>query len=114
MQQNTTTTWTNRDGVAFVEVMSQDSNEWIATLKVQRIGALSEGIDGSEEYFHVVVRETLQDAEPSADDIESWLLPTFYQECRVPGGYFCNTVQAVPEKYNKSRFVFRVSHQYDV
>lgn len=96
------------------DVVAIETNKVIATMCLQPIGRLSEGIDGSDEYYLVTVSDVVGDEEPDANTIEQWMLPVFYRESTAPGGYFCNTVRVIPEECNTSRFILRVSHRYDV
>ena len=93
-----------------IDVLSSDTSETIAELRIVRIGVVEHGIDGSDEYIHV----TRLDDSATAEQIEQWLLPSYYRECSHAGGYFCNTVHAVPEKYSDNQFIVCIAHQYDV
>lgn len=93
-----------------INVHSSDTGEVIAELRVIRIGAVEHGIDGTDEYLQV----SRLDDDATPEQIEEWLLPSYYQECSHAGGYFCNTVHATAEKYSKNRFTVCIAHQYDV
>lgn len=79
-------------------------------LKIERIGCISFGIDGADEYL-LVTTEDFTDP----DDLEAILLPTYFRDCHAPGGYFCHSVEVVAKKFSgNTQFIVSVAHRYDV
>jgi hypothetical protein len=79
-------------------------------LHITKIGMISHGIDGSEEFILV---ERLDDA-MTPDQCEEIMLPRYYRACGAPGSYFCTSVMAVQQKYSRSACILTIQHRYDV
>ncbi len=82
-----------------------------AEMKTQKIGDISEGIDGRDQF----VLLTRIDASLTMEQAEGYMLRRCYVDSREEaGGYFCHSVTALPVPAKDNEFVIIVHHRYDV
>jgi hypothetical protein len=79
-------------------------------LTISRIGDISKGIDGRDEY---VLLTCLDDA-IDFESVYLWLLQRVYRETNTPGGYFCHDVTIVPMPYADNKCIGIIHHRFDV
>lgn len=79
-------------------------------VKVQKIGVIQHGVEGSDEYV------LMRFPEPTTPhDAHEWLLPRVYRDThQEAGGYFCNSVTIMPKPYLDNELVGVIHHRYDV
>ena len=82
----------------------------VATITRIRIGTVSEGVDGVDEYN--LLKSSEDDLTP--EQAIAWLLPKVYRRCSGAGTYFCHDVRAVQVQYSTSEVICTVEHRYDV
>ena len=79
-------------------------------IKIETIGAISHGVNGSDQY--VLLTRWGDDLTP--EDAEDWLLPQVYRDThQAAGGYFCHRVTAMHGE-SANKVIAIVHHQYDV
>jgi hypothetical protein len=79
-------------------------------IKIETIGAISHGVDGSDQY--VLLTRWADDLTP--EDAEDWLLPQVYREThQAAGGYFCHRVTTMQGE-SSGKVIAIVHHRYDV
>lgn len=74
-----------------------------------KIGAISNGIDGTDLYLLVSSNE--DDITP--EQAVEYLMPTFYMPSRGPGYPFCDTILAVQDQYKSNQVIATVCQRYD-
>ncbi len=79
-------------------------------LKIQKIGIISLGMDGSDEYLLVRV----VDGEATESQLYGEIMPRYYRDCSHHGGYFCSSITIVKQQYSGDDFIVTVHHRYDV
>lgn len=80
------------------------------TLNVQRIGAISKGIDGTDAYLLVTSNEDALDLE----QVEEFLLQQWWSDSKGPGTYYCNSVRVIADPVHDNKCIAIVQHRYDV
>lgn len=79
-------------------------------IKIETIGAISHGVDGSDQY--VLLTRWGDDLTP--EDAEDWLLPQVYKDThQAAGGYFCHRVTTMQGE-SSGKVIAIVHHRYDV
>jgi hypothetical protein len=79
-------------------------------IKIETIGAISHGVDGSDQY--VLLTRWGDDLTP--EDAEDWLLPQVYRDThQAAGGYFCHRVTTMQGE-SSGKVIAIVHHRYDV
>ena len=79
-------------------------------IKIETIGAISHGVDGSDQY--VLLTRWGDDLTP--EDAEDWLLPQVYKDThQAAGGYFCRRVTTMQGE-SSNKVIAIVHHRYDV
>lgn len=79
-------------------------------LKIERIGALSSGIDGTDAYF--LVSSNYDELDYGV--VEQALLPRFYKEARHAGDSFCTSLTVTPAAHVSNACIVIFHHRYDV
>lgn len=79
------------------------------TYKVQRIGVIEQGIDGTDEYLLIK-----SDDAATADEVEHEFLNLYYRDTNHAGGYYCADVTVQQKNYSDHEFIVIVHHRYDV
>lgn len=74
-----------------------------------KIGAISNGIDGTDLYLLVSSNE--DDITP--EQAVEFLMPSFYMPCRGPGYPFCESISAVQDQFRPSQVIATVRQRYD-
>lgn len=74
--------------------------------EVIRIGEISHGIDGKDEYLRVITTRSKQ-------EIQNIMNFQYLRDSIRPGGYFCNQVSVIPVPHYDA-FICIVHHRYDV
>ena len=81
------------------------------TLKIERIGCITKGIDGSDEYLLVWDNEVAH----TADSLSQHLTETYYRDTHRPGGYYCHSVSVIEDpSHGGYKHIAVVHHRYDV
>ena len=80
------------------------------TLKVERIGSIEKGIDGTDAYLLVTSNEGALDC----DQVEAFLLQQWWRDSSGPGTYYCNSVRVIPDPVHDNECIAIVQHRYDV
>lgn len=77
--------------------------------RITKIGSIPHDC-GSDEYLLV------KNVEDDIDmiEVEAQILEAKYVECDRPGGYFCNSVRAIPDDMHSDRCIVVVYHRYDI
>ena len=77
-------------------------------IKIEKIGCINNGIDGTEEYL------LLTNNEDTLTEDQAWqyLHPMVYRDTDTAGAYFCHTVKTLQKTDNS--VVCIVYHQYNV
>jgi hypothetical protein len=79
-------------------------------IKIETIGAISHGVDGSDQY--VLLTRWGDDLTP--EDAEDWLLPQVYKDThQEAGGYYCHRVTTMQGE-SSGKVIAIVHHRYDV
>jgi hypothetical protein len=79
-------------------------------IKIETIGAISHGVDGSDQY--VLLTRWGDDLTP--EDAEDWLLPQVYRDThQAAGGYFCHRVTTTQGE-SANKVIAIIHHRYDV
>lgn len=78
--------------------------------QVDKIGSVSLGVDGADEYL--AVRDMEDAIDPAA--LEDWMLERHYVAGGGAGSYFCHSVRVLPDPIHDNRAVVIVCHRYDV
>lgn len=79
-------------------------------IRIERIGAITKGVDGSDEYLLV----TDLDGTLSLESLQEQLLQAYYKDANQPGGYFCYAVNVAAHPFYDSAYIAVVHHRYDV
>ena len=80
------------------------------TYKVQRIGKIDCGIDGSDQYLLV----TSEDDSVTAEEVEHEFLTMYFRDTNHAGGYFCHAVTVQKKERPACEFIVIIHHRYDV
>lgn len=79
-------------------------------VQVERIGSISMGIDGTDEY----VRIRRRDDDLDLAETHEWLLSRHYRDSARPGDYFCTSVTIVPMPHFNDECIGIIHHRFDV
>ncbi len=77
--------------------------------KVQTIGVIDNGIDGSDQYLLI----TVDNDSATTEEVEHEFLNLYYRDTSQPGGYFCHTVTVQRKSYSDHEFIVIIHHRYD-
>lgn len=80
-------------------------------MRLTNIGNINKGIDGTDQY---VLVENVEGDNLDLDTVHENLLDMYYRDCCVPGGYFCKTVQIIPDPVHSRKCIAVIQHRYDV
>lgn len=78
--------------------------------KVQTIGVIDNGNEGSDQYLLV----TIDNDFATTEEIEHEFLKVYYRDTNRAGGYFCHAVTAQKKSYSDHEFIVIIHHRYDV
>ena len=81
----------------------------LSKYKVQKIGDISHGIDGRDEYL---LAKGLED-DVDVSELEEAYLSRFYRDCDYPGGYFCHSITVQKMPFGNEAIIV-IHHRYDV
>lgn len=79
-------------------------------MKIEKIGVIPLGVEGSDEYLLINTDEACIPAKVKRD-----LLERYYKDTtQEAGGYYCHRVTVMEHPYQENEFVGVVHHRYDV
>lgn len=86
-------------------------------MKIEKIGSIDHGIDGSDTYVHFKIEYSDKEANP--DDIE-WedlvherMAAMYWRECYGTGQYYCTNILVMPMQYSSDCFIAIAQGRYD-
>lgn len=78
--------------------------------EITKIGHISNGIEGNDEYLKV--RDLEQDIDKH--HVFDTIMPLYYRDCSHPGGYFCKNLRVIPDPVLRDQCIAIIQHRYDV